>query len=104
MSGSVYNAMLMGKCVIVTEGPASNGLFTDEVITAPPEDADGLAAAIRRAWEDRALRERTAGRGYALAYSLGGAADYRARLLQATLNWYRSQPASRARAAGAGRA
>lgn len=87
MSGSIYNAMLLGKCVIVTEGPASNGLFTDEAITVPPEDAPALAAAIEKVWRDPQLREATAHRGYELAASLGGVADYRARLLEATLRW-----------------
>lgn len=104
MSGSIYNAMLMGKCVIVTEGPASRGLVTDQALTVPPENPAALAAVIRRAWEDDALRLRTAARGYELAFSLGGAADYRGRLLDATVAWMRARERTLASGAGAARA
>jgi glycosyltransferase involved in cell wall biosynthesis len=62
--------MLMGKCVITTHGPTtSDVLLGGEALLVAPEDPAALAAMIRRAWDDRQLRERTAeiGRGYAEA-------------------------------------
>ena len=41
----------------------------------PPEDPPALAAMIRRAWEDDALRKSTAARGCQYATSLGGEQD-----------------------------
>ena len=55
------NAMLLGKCVIISEGPGvSDVLSPEQAIFVPPEDPAALAGAIARAWEDRELRERTA--------------------------------------------
>lgn len=60
-------AMAFRKCVIVTEGVATRGLLRDEAIVVPAGDPAALARAIRLAWEDDQLRERTAaaGRQYA---------------------------------------
>lgn len=88
-TGTPYNAMLLGKCTLVTEGPATRGLFTDEVLTMPAEDPEGMAAVIRRAWEDRELRESTAARGHALALSLGGTPELKQRLLDLTVAFVR---------------
>jgi glycosyltransferase involved in cell wall biosynthesis len=61
------NAMALKKCVVISDGPTTRGVITDEALVVPPADPAALAAAIRRGWEDDALRERTAaaGRGYA---------------------------------------
>lgn len=91
MAGTPYDAMLLGKCVLLTEGPAINGLFDDEVLPIPCEDAAGMARVIERAWNDRELRQSTAARGYKLALSLGGVADYRQRILDLTLAWLARQ-------------
>ena len=64
-------AMALCKCVIITEGPATRGLLSDQAIVVPPSDPIALAGAIRRAWEDDALRERTALAGRCYAEQLG---------------------------------
>ncbi len=75
------NAMLMGKCVILTEGPAASDVFTDEVILVPGEDPKALADAIRRAWEDDGLRLRTAELGRLYSEACGGEPELRQRVL-----------------------
>jgi glycosyltransferase involved in cell wall biosynthesis len=87
--------MLLGKCVILTEGPATNGLFTDEVLKAPPEDAQALAEVIDRAWNDRELRERTAAAGYRYALALGGEPELVQRLIDLSLAWHHDRGAER---------
>ncbi|MFQ5903490.1 MAG: glycosyltransferase, partial [Candidatus Binatia bacterium] len=62
------------KCVIVTEGPATRGLLTDEAIVVRPGDPIALAQAIQRAWEDDALRDRIARAGRRYAERHGGEA------------------------------
>jgi glycosyltransferase involved in cell wall biosynthesis len=83
--GSYLNAMLLGKCVILTEGPAASDIFTDEVILVPPEDPKALAEAIRRAWEDDELRLRTALAGQRYSESCGGEPELRQRVLDRAL-------------------
>ncbi len=92
-SGTPLNAMLLGKCVILTEGPAANGLFMDEVLAVPPEDPAALAEVIERAWRDPELRRRTAEAGYRYAAGLGGEADLVQRLVDAVAAWVRSRTA-----------
>jgi glycosyltransferase involved in cell wall biosynthesis len=93
-SGTPLNAMLLGKCVILTEGPATNGLFTDEVLAVPAEDPGALAEVIDRAWRDTELRERTAAAGYRYALELGGEPELARRLVDAVVAWARSRPES----------
>lgn len=88
MAGTPYNAMLLGKCVILTEGPATRGLFTDEVLPVPPEDPQALAHAIDRAWNDRELREKTAAAGYRCAVALGGEPELVQRMIDLSAEWY----------------
>lgn len=84
--GTYLNAMLMGKCVITTHGVATTDvLLNGEALLVPPEDPDALADAIRRAWEDRDLRERTAGAGRRYAESCGGEPELRQRVLECAL-------------------
>jgi len=75
------SSMLMGKCVILTEGPAASDIFTEEVILVPPEDPEALAEAIRRAWEDDDLRHRTAEAGRRYSESCGGEEELQQRVL-----------------------
>jgi glycosyltransferase involved in cell wall biosynthesis len=65
-------AMALKKCVVMTDGPATHGVLTDEAILVPPGDPVALARAIEGAWEDPALRERTAAAGRRYAEALGG--------------------------------
>lgn len=71
---SVYlEAMAFGKPVIITEGPATKGLLSQEIAAiCPPDNPESLAAAIKKIWEDEEYRKilGNVGRNYAL--SLGG--------------------------------
>lgn len=80
--GLYLMAMLMGKCVITTEGPTTTDvLLHGEALLVPPEDPPALAAAIRRAWDDQGLRERTATAGRLYAESCGGEPELLQRVL-----------------------
>ncbi len=70
--GACLDALALKKCVIITDSPTTRGVFTDEVLTVPPADPTALAAAIRRTWEDDALRERTAAAGRKYVEQAGG--------------------------------
>jgi glycosyltransferase involved in cell wall biosynthesis len=78
---TALNAMLLGKCVIGSEGPGMADVFGDAVLTVRPEDAAELAAAIRNVWEDGTLREKTAKAGTAYALQLGGEAELYQRII-----------------------
>jgi len=60
-------AMGLRRCVIVSEGPQTQGLLDKEAIIVPPEDPDALARAVLRAWKDNVFRKEIAdaGRKYA---------------------------------------
>lgn len=60
-------AMGLRRCVIISEGPQTRGLLSEEAIIVPPEDRTALAQAIRKVWEDSAFRKQVAeaGRKYA---------------------------------------
>lgn len=80
--GTYLNAMLMGKCVIASEGVAtSDVLLNGEALLVPPEDPDALARMIRRAWSDNELRERTAEAGRKYSEACGGEPELRQRVL-----------------------
>ena len=93
MSGiSTYlNAMMFGKCVIMSEGPGGSDVLTDEALFVPPEDPAALAAMIRRCWEDDQLRHRTAERGHAYAMSLGGEPQFYQRIIDQAVGWMAAQ-------------
>jgi glycosyltransferase involved in cell wall biosynthesis len=74
------DAMYLGKCVVVTEGPGASDLLTDQAILVPAEDPAALSEAIRRAWSDDALRHKTAEAGRRYAVGLGGEAEMLARI------------------------
>jgi glycosyltransferase involved in cell wall biosynthesis len=85
------NAMLMGKCVILSEGPGCSDVLTDQVVAVPPEDPSVLAEAITRVWTDDALRRRTAAAGYEYAAALGGEPELRERILRQSVQWLQSR-------------
>ncbi len=74
------DAMYLGKCVVITEGPGASDLLTDQAILVPPHDPSALRAAIARVWEDGTLRRKTAEAGRAYARSLGGEQDLLSRV------------------------
>jgi glycosyltransferase involved in cell wall biosynthesis len=75
------DAMHLGKCVVISEGPGASDLLTDQAILVPPHDPNALRNAIARVWEDDALRRRTADAGRAYAKSLGGEKELLNRVL-----------------------
>lgn len=80
--GTYLNAMLMGKCVITSNGPGSSDvLLHGEALLVPPEAPAALAAMIRTAWEDPDLRERTAQAGRQYSTDCGGEPELRQRVL-----------------------
>jgi glycosyltransferase involved in cell wall biosynthesis len=80
--GLYLTAMLMGKCVITTHGPTTSDVLLDgEALLVAPEDPAALAAMIRRAWDDRQLRERTAEIGRRYAEACGGEPELLQRVL-----------------------
>jgi glycosyltransferase involved in cell wall biosynthesis len=90
--GTYLNAMILGKCVIASDGPGVSDLFLGEVLSVPPENADALAAAIRGAWEDDELRLRTAAAGYDYATRLGGQSELYQRIIDDVVSWYTTIP------------
>lgn len=84
--GTYLNAMLMGKCVITSEGVATSDVLLDgEALLVPPEDPEALAAMIRRAWDDDKLRKRTAEAGRLYSEACGGEPELRQRVLDRAL-------------------
>ena len=85
--GTYLNAMMLGKCVIMSEGPGGSDVLTDQALFVPPEDPAALAEMIRRCWEDDQLRHRTAERGHAYAMSLGGEPQFYQRIIDRAVGW-----------------
>ncbi len=85
---TALNAMLLGKCVIASEGPGISDVFSSEVLTVPPEDPATLAEMIRRAWIDGELRSRTAAAGRRCALSFGGEPELYQRIIDKVVSWY----------------
>ena len=83
--GTYLNAMLLGKCVVLTAGPAASDLLNEEVILVAPENPKALKEAIQRAWEDDDLRCRTARAGQRYSESCGGEPELRQRVLERAL-------------------
>jgi glycosyltransferase involved in cell wall biosynthesis len=80
--GIYLNAMLMGKCVIISHGVGTTDVLTHgEALLVDPENPHALAQMIRRAWSDDDLRLRTAEAGRLYSESCGGEADLRQRVL-----------------------
>jgi glycosyltransferase involved in cell wall biosynthesis len=71
--GVYLAAMGLGKCVVISNGPAVDGVVPEgAAIVVPPEDPAALRAAIIRAYEDAELRKRVADAGKDYARSLQG--------------------------------
>lgn len=78
---TILNAMVLGKCVVASEGPGVSDLFDREVLQAPPEDARSLAAVLRRAWDDEQVRRTTAEAGWKYGIGCGSERDLFQRIL-----------------------
>lgn len=74
-------AMVLGKCVILTEGPGTSDVLMDQALFVPPGDPERLAETIERVWNERELREKVAMSGYIYAESCGTEDDLRRREL-----------------------
>jgi len=85
------SAMRLGRCVIGSEGPGMLDIFSDEVLTVPPEDPIALANMIQRAWNDDELRRRTAAAGLEYAVQAGSEQDFYQRLVDRISDWYEMQ-------------
>jgi glycosyltransferase involved in cell wall biosynthesis len=73
--GVYLASMGLGKCVIISHGPAVDGVVPEgAAIVVPPEDPAALRRAIDRAYTDDAYRESVAARGKAYARGLAGEA------------------------------
>ena len=71
--GVYLASMALGKCVIISTGPAVNGVVpAGAALLVPPEDPPALRSAIERALVDDVLRTTTAAEGQRYALSLGG--------------------------------
>ncbi|MEJ7637730.1 MAG: glycosyltransferase [Singulisphaera sp.] len=71
-------AMALGKCVVITESPATRGILADgqDAVLVPVRDPGAVRAAIAELWVDDARRDAIARRGYEYAMSLGGDDEY----------------------------
>lgn len=70
--GAYLGAMALGKCVVITESPATMDILSaEQAVIVPPRDAPALRAAIARALGDAPFRSRIAAAGKAYAMSLG---------------------------------
>lgn len=70
--GICLAAMALGKCVVISEGPAADGLVDEgQALVVQAGDWVALRDAIVTAWADPELRAATARRGFDYAMSLG---------------------------------
>jgi glycosyltransferase involved in cell wall biosynthesis len=70
--GVYLASMALGKCVIISEGPAVNGVVpAGAAVIVPPEDPPALRAAIERMYGDESARSSVAAAGQAYALGLG---------------------------------
>ncbi|MGH9677332.1 MAG: glycosyltransferase, partial [Candidatus Acidiferrum sp.] len=94
--GTYLLAMALGKCVIMTESPATRDVLEHEkhAILVPMANAEALREAVRRAWHDDAYRRRIAATGQAYALSLGGVENLQRNIAQMVLGFLQSQGAA----------
>jgi len=83
--GTYLTAMLLSKCVIMSEGPGTSDVLTNELLIVPVEDSVALRDTIRRAWDDDDLRLRTAEAGRQYSEWCGGEPELRQRVLDQAL-------------------
>ena len=82
------NSMLLGKAVILTEGPGVSDILNDQALIIEPQNPASLRKAIERLWSDDKLRCAFAEQGRKYAESLGGDPEFCARLRDAMMDWY----------------
>jgi hypothetical protein len=71
--GVYIMGMALGKCVVISEGPATRGILTpDLAMVVPPQDPAALRQALLQAWSEPALRQRLGSAAQRYALALGG--------------------------------
>ncbi len=72
--GVYLQAMALGKCVIISDCPATRGILEDsnQAILVPQHDVEALAKAIEMVWCNDNVRKQVARAGRQYAISLGG--------------------------------
>lgn len=71
--GVYLAAMGLGKCVVISQGPAVDDIVPNgAAVIVPPEDPAALREAIKRVYEDAELRQRVAETGKRYARGLQG--------------------------------
>jgi glycosyltransferase involved in cell wall biosynthesis len=66
------DAMYLGKCVIISDGPGASDVLSTQAVLVPPEDPAALRSAIERMWTDDEARRQVAAAGHEYAVGLGG--------------------------------
>ncbi len=69
---SYLDAMYLGKCVVISEGPGTSDLLSNQALLVPPHNVSALREAIESAWENNELRTCIGENGRKYALSLGG--------------------------------
>ncbi len=68
-------AMALRKCVVITDSAATRGILNQtNCVTVPAGNSEALRDAIKRVYEDSALRAGVANAGYQYALTCGGTA------------------------------
>jgi glycosyltransferase involved in cell wall biosynthesis len=70
--GTYLDSMALGKAVVISDGPATRGIITDEALIVPAEDAEAMATAVTRLWNDATFRQQLADRARRYAESVQG--------------------------------
>lgn len=95
--GVYLASMALGKCVIISSGPAVDGVIpAGSAIVVPPEDPRALREAIALAYDDGDLRREVGERGRAYALGLGGEDRLAASVMDALADDYRARHAASA--------
>lgn len=79
------NAMLLGKCVVTSEGPGTSDVLNGEAALTPPGNVEALVEAIAGLWAKDDERRAIAARGRAYALACGTEADSHRRILARAL-------------------
>lgn len=92
--GVYLASMALGKCVIISSGPAVDGVIPDgSALVVPPEDPVALRDAIARAYADASLRRGIGERGRAYALGLQGEERLAASIMRVLADDYQSRRA-----------
>ncbi|MGE0030132.1 MAG: glycosyltransferase [Steroidobacteraceae bacterium] len=70
--GTYIDAMAMRKAVVITDGPATRGIITDQAMVIPIADAHAMAAVVTALWHNDSLRHSLSNRARAYAEQLKG--------------------------------